>query len=124
MTTPPDRPSLRISSPAGLLAVIPYLLGFIPTDSLVVVGAGRAVDRIQVAFRYDLPNPPDTGLAIGSRKRSNPGMSRISGGSVCPRHLAGPLRMRSQIVEEPDPPGGRMFGVEEPEWAVPVVWLP
>jgi hypothetical protein len=46
-----------------LLAVIPYLLGFTPTDSLVVVGAGRSVDRIQVAFRYDLPNPPDTGLA-------------------------------------------------------------
>jgi len=63
MNTPPDRPSLRISSPAGLLAVVPYLLGFTPTDSLVVVGAGRAVDRIQVAFRYDLPNPPDTGLA-------------------------------------------------------------
>ena len=63
MTTPPDRPPLRISSPAGLLAVIPYLLGFTPTDSLVVVGAGPGRDRIQVAFRYDLPDPPDTGLA-------------------------------------------------------------
>jgi hypothetical protein len=63
MSTPPGRPPVRISSLTGLLAVIPYLLGFTPTDSLVVVGVGQPTGRIQVAFRYDLPDPPDGGTA-------------------------------------------------------------
>ena len=63
MNTPPDRPPLRVSSPAGLLAVIPHLLGFTPTSSLVVIGVGRPAGRVQVAFRYDLPDPPDAGIA-------------------------------------------------------------
>jgi Domain of unknown function (DUF4192) len=41
-----------------VLAVIPGLLGFHPADSIVVVGAGPPRGRIQVAFRYDLPDPP------------------------------------------------------------------
>jgi Domain of unknown function (DUF4192) len=52
-------PLLRVGSPASLLAVIPGLLGFHPARSLVVVGAGPPRGRIQVAFRYDLPEPPD-----------------------------------------------------------------
>jgi hypothetical protein len=46
-----------------LLAVIPGLLGFHPADSIVVIGAGPPRGRIQVAFRYDLPDPPDPGAA-------------------------------------------------------------
>jgi hypothetical protein len=46
-----------------VLAVIPGLLGFHPAKSLVVVGAGPPRGRIQVAFRYDLPEPPDVGAA-------------------------------------------------------------
>jgi Domain of unknown function (DUF4192) len=63
MNTSSNRPPLRVSTPAGLLAVIPYVLGFTPTDSLVVIGVGRPVDCIRVALRYDLPDPPDAGLA-------------------------------------------------------------
>ena len=63
MSTSSNRPPLRISTPAGLLAVIPYVLGFTPTDSLVVIGVGRPADRIQVALRYDLPDPPDAKIA-------------------------------------------------------------
>jgi len=63
MNTPSGRPPLRVSSPAGLLAVIPHLLGFTPQDSLVVIGVGRPAGRIQVAFRYDLPDPPDSKTA-------------------------------------------------------------
>jgi hypothetical protein len=54
---------LRIGSPDTVLAVIPGLLGFHPSRSLVVVGAGPPRGRIQVAFRYDLPEPPDVGAA-------------------------------------------------------------
>jgi hypothetical protein len=65
MSTPPGRPPVRISSLTGLLAVIPHLLGFIPTNSFVVVGVGQSAGRIQVAFRYDLPDPPDADAATG-----------------------------------------------------------
>jgi len=63
-TPRPRRPSLlRVGSPDSVLAVIPGLLGFHPDRSLVVVGAGEPRGRIQVAFRYDLPEPPDPGAA-------------------------------------------------------------
>jgi hypothetical protein len=64
-TPPATRPAplLRVGSPESLLSVIPRLLGFHPTRSLVVVGAGPPRGRIQVAFRYDLPEPPDPGAA-------------------------------------------------------------
>jgi Domain of unknown function (DUF4192) len=56
-------PRVRVSSPADVLAVVPHLLGFHPDHSLVVIGAGRPRERIELAFRYDLPDPPDGGLA-------------------------------------------------------------
>ena len=62
MTSSAGPPRIRVSSVAGLLATIPYLLGFTPENSLVVVGVTRA-DRVQAAFRYDLPNPPDPAAA-------------------------------------------------------------
>jgi Domain of unknown function (DUF4192) len=46
-----------------MLAVVPRLLGFHPARSLVVVGAGPPRGRIEVAFRYDLPEPPDPAAA-------------------------------------------------------------
>lgn len=52
-------PRVRVSSPGDILAVVPHLLGFHPARSLVVVGAGRPPQRIELAFRYDLPDPPD-----------------------------------------------------------------
>ena len=57
MNASSDRPALRINSVAGLLAAIPHLLGFTPTASLVVVGATES-GGVQLAFRYDLPDPP------------------------------------------------------------------
>jgi hypothetical protein len=53
---------VRIHSAAGLLAVIPHLLGFTPENSLVVVGI-NAQGRVQFAFRYDLPDPPNASTA-------------------------------------------------------------
>ena len=42
---------------------MPNLLGFRPLDSLVVLGIGGPHARIRLAFRYDLPDPPEDGLA-------------------------------------------------------------
>jgi hypothetical protein len=53
--TPTDRPRLAVRSPADLIAAVPYLLGFHPADSLVVVAMrGR---RVVFAARADLPPP-------------------------------------------------------------------
>jgi hypothetical protein len=64
----PDSPSLpraqvKVGSPDGVLAIVPHLLGFHPSRSLVVLGVSGARDRIIMTFRYDLPDPPDTELA-------------------------------------------------------------
>lgn len=54
---PSDRSSLRVDSPAELLACVPYLLGYHPTASLATVALhGRSV--LTVA-RLDLPATAD-----------------------------------------------------------------
>jgi Domain of unknown function (DUF4192) len=53
---------VRVDSPAGLLAVIPHLLGFMPEDSVVVIGLTPPRDRVRVTLRYDLPDPPEADL--------------------------------------------------------------
>ena len=56
----PARPSARISGPAELLQAIPYLLGFHPSDSLVLVGLrGR---RLVVTARLDLADSTQPGV--------------------------------------------------------------
>jgi len=59
MNQHPERPQVKISFPAGLIAVVPYLLGFTPQASLVVIGVSPRRGRVKLAFRYDLPDPPD-----------------------------------------------------------------
>jgi hypothetical protein len=59
-----ERINLRLRDPADLLTAVPYLLGFHPRDSLVLVGT-RAVDgvRIELTLRVDLP-PPGAASAV------------------------------------------------------------
>ncbi|MFJ8581528.1 DUF4192 domain-containing protein [Micromonospora sp. NPDC093277] len=53
--TPTDHPRLAVRSPADLIAAVPYLLGFHPAESVVVVALrGR---RVVFAARGDLPEP-------------------------------------------------------------------
>lgn len=54
---------VRVGSADGILAVVPHLLGFHPSDSLVMLGIGGPHARIRIAFRYDLPDPPERDLA-------------------------------------------------------------
>jgi hypothetical protein len=49
-----DRP-LRLRNPVDLLAAVPFLLGYHPSDSVVVVGVHRQAFLLSV--RYDLPPP-------------------------------------------------------------------
>lgn len=49
-------PKLVLSTPADILAAVPYLIGFHPADSLVVTGfAGQA---LRLSTRWDLPPRP------------------------------------------------------------------
>jgi hypothetical protein len=58
---PPEQ--VLVSSPASVLAIVPHLLGFHPSRSLVVLGVSGRRDQVCLAFRYDLPDPPDADLA-------------------------------------------------------------
>jgi hypothetical protein len=53
---------LQAATPDAVLAVVPHMLGFYPSSSLVVLGLGEQ-NRVMVTFRYDLPAPPDSHLA-------------------------------------------------------------
>jgi hypothetical protein len=65
--SPAPRPAaerrVRIDSPTALLAIVPVLLGFEPSNSMVVVGTEQPRAQVRLTLRYDLPNPPDARLA-------------------------------------------------------------
>lgn len=64
VVTPPTTAAIlkngrvRLGDPHALLAVIPHMLGFVPSDSLVVIGADSPHGQIKLTLRYDLPDPP------------------------------------------------------------------
>lgn len=58
-----QRCRVKVGSADGILAVVPHLLGFHPANSLVVLGIGGPHARIRLAFRYDLPDPPQDSLS-------------------------------------------------------------
>jgi hypothetical protein len=53
---------LRAGTADAVLAVVPHMLGFYPSRSLVVLGLGPR-QRVVVTFRYDLPDPPADDIA-------------------------------------------------------------
>lgn len=48
-----DRPRVRITSPSDLLAIIPYLIGFHPQESVVALFVRHG--QVELAARMDLP---------------------------------------------------------------------
>ncbi|GAA4595028.1 hypothetical protein BJY16_001523 [Actinoplanes octamycinicus] len=53
--------SLVIRTPADLIAVVPFVMGYHPSDCLAVVGVRG--DRVDFALCHDLPPPRATGAA-------------------------------------------------------------
>jgi hypothetical protein len=60
---PPRQQRVRIGSPDALLAVVPWLLEFEPSNSMVVVGTEPPDAQVRLTLRYDLPDPPDAEAA-------------------------------------------------------------
>jgi hypothetical protein len=61
-------PRVVLRTPADLLAAVPYLLGFHPADSVVVLGLSRG--RVVFSARADLPaptDPPDDADAVADQ---------------------------------------------------------
>lgn len=80
---PPDRSGsaaaprpVQVGSPAAVLAVVPHLLGFVPSRSLVVIGAGSPRGRIHLTLRFDLPDPPDKDAALDIARHAASVLSR------------------------------------------------
>src|SRR5262249_61062821 len=61
-------PRLTLHTPTDLLAAVPYLLGFPPANSVVVIGLSGT--RVVFSARADLPPPdapPDEALALADQ---------------------------------------------------------
>jgi hypothetical protein len=98
MDARPGQPRVSVSSPAGVIAVIPRLLGFAPEASLVVLGLAPPGDRVRLVFRYDLPGPSGTydQAAIAEHAAS------ILGGSAIPAAIVagyGPDALVSPVID-------------------------
>ena len=50
---------LQVRTPDALIAAVPHLLGFRPEASMVIVALARPRYQVQLALRFDLPDPPD-----------------------------------------------------------------
>jgi hypothetical protein len=62
MTTTPDRMTMTFRTPEDVLAAVPVLLGFEPSESVVMLTFGG---RETFHARVDLPPPDDLGEAVG-----------------------------------------------------------
>lgn len=59
MNDPAQRPAIRITTPEALVASLPYLVGFLPLESLIAVFVSSPPRTIVVTMRLDLPKGND-----------------------------------------------------------------
>jgi len=95
-STPAGQPRLTVRSPADLLAAVPYLLGFHPTDSLVVVALRDK--KIIFAARGDLPDPADPPSAIAESAEDVASVVSQQGASAATAVGYGPADRVDRIV--------------------------
>jgi uncharacterized protein DUF4192 len=78
----PPAPVVRMRDPAELLAAVPFLIGFHPRDSLVVlVFEGPSGRRVGLTQRVDLP-PPEHAAAVGRALAANAARGTPTGAAV------------------------------------------
>ena len=94
-----EQPTLRVQGPADLAHAVPYLLGFHPRDSLVLVGLDGA--RVSVTARLDLAelDGPHAALLL-----DHTAAALVEGGA---RSVVGLLFDEAADPAGPADPGGR-----------------
>jgi len=90
------RRRVRIGSPDALLAVVPWLLEFEPSNSMVVVGTEPPRAQVRITLRYDLPDPPDARVAAAMARHAASvlaaqGINSASAVGYGPAHLVTPV---------------------------------
>ncbi len=87
---------VRIGSPDALLAVVPWLLEFEPSNSMVVVGTEPSRAQVRITLRYDLPDPADARVAAAIASHAAnvlaaQGIDSASAVGYGPAHLVTPV---------------------------------
>ncbi|GAB2939386.1 hypothetical protein GCM10027280_29640 [Micromonospora polyrhachis] len=120
---PADLPLLSVRSPADLLAAVPYLLGFHPADSLVVVALREK--RVVFVARADLPDgsvrpfPPDLSLPPDlAMSGGQSGGDTLSGIAAAAREVA---KYITEVVTRQDADAAVVVGYGPAERVTPAV---
>ncbi|MCW2601625.1 MAG: uncharacterized protein JWM02_3454 [Frankiales bacterium] len=58
------KPVARLTSPAQMVASLPLWMGYVPTESLVVVCCHEPRGRVGLTMRFDLPAPEHEALVV------------------------------------------------------------
>lgn len=64
--TAKDTPDITLRSPADLLSAVPYLLGYVPSDSLVVIGLDTETIALTACTRLPEREEPAANLAVSA----------------------------------------------------------
>ena len=115
-----DRPAIRVTTPGDLIEAVPYLLGFHPAESLVVIGfddIAGTTRQVTIAARLDVGPDGVEPAAVGSLaavlKRS--GSSAVAAVLLSDRVTGDPRRHRwvrdvlSMLTDELDLIGLRLL---------------
>ena len=73
----PQPARLQLRDPASVIAVVPYLLGFYPHNSFVIIAMTGPHGRVTLAFRFDLPDPPSTEVAAAAADHAVTVLGRV-----------------------------------------------
>jgi hypothetical protein len=104
-----DRPRVRVSDPGELAAAVPHLLGFRPSESVVLIAlGGRTGNRVGLTVRADIPPPEHAAdLArwlVRSIRSDEPRAVVLAVVSEAPDSAAGPLEVFRREARLPHRP--------------------
>lgn len=94
-----DRPAIRVTTPGDLIEAVPYLLGFHPAESLVVIGfddIAATARQVTIAARLDVGPDGVEPTAVGSLAAvlNRSGSSAVAAVLLSDRVTADPRRHR------------------------------
>jgi hypothetical protein len=98
-TSPVSDVPIHVTTPAGLLSIIPHLLGVQPVSSLIIIGTEPASHKVKVTLRYELPDPPDP-RAVGEIIRHATGILATQHSTRAVVVGYGPSHLFTPVIDE------------------------